>query len=525
MGQADRTLTLLQHLSKNAGDPHLIVDLLAPGRVAVMLGADLATEPQAQLVFSFTVNLLARLYPLVQSLEVVVPPAVPVTAGLPRWVAATMAEHCRRLLLAVNPPARWRLVETPQAAADCALIVGAGSLLAPVTVFGGSAGWVATVSPLGPVLTGPPLNPVGAYAAACLGVAEVSKWLLDRHRGRFDGVPIVPLDTTLTFSAFTHRTGSSHPNPAIPDIVDLQRLTLVGLGAGGGALAFTLASLGGIRGVLHLVEPDEILEHNLNRYVWADAADAVAQRAKAKVAADLFRAHQGLSVLPHCMPYHRAATSFVQEDYRYVVAAVHSREARRELQYETPLVLWDAAATDQGEFFVWRMILGTTECMHCKHPSGEADPEQGKAAQLAQLLGLDVPTWLGKVRNNDPFQESEIEYIANRAAGAGISIDVPAPGQRYDDWERTQCGRLQLPELDEEIPFPCAPVMAGVLLAGEIIKEHYFRTAVLDSYYWNTLLGRFMVRNQPYRRCPRPECAFCRDGAYLNQYRRRWSQS
>lgn len=523
MGQADRTVALLEWLARPAADPRPLSDVLAPGRVAVVLDPAIAGEPQAQLVFSFAVNLLARLYPIVQSLEVVAPP-VAVRTRLPRWTGITVDEHARHLLDAVNPPVRWTVVGRRQGDADCALVVGTASTGATAIVFVGSDGWLARVSPTGPVPLTPRVNPVGAYAAACLGVGEVCKRLLAPHRELFEGTPIIPIEGPLTFSTFTYHADAAGPNPDLPAAVDLQRLTLVGVGAGGGALAFTLASLPDLRGILRLIEPDEVIDPNLNRYVWADAGDALAGREKAKVAAALFDGLPHVTAMADPRPYHDAAPTLAAGDYRYVVAAVHSREARRELQLETPMVLWDAGATDHGEFFVWRMTLGATECMYCKHPSGQGDPERDKAVQLAHLLGLGIETWIGKVRDNEVFREDEVAVIADRAAMSGISIELPKPGQRYSDWEQAQCGKLRLPEVDDEIPFACAPVMAGVLLAGEVIKEHYFPEGVLDSYYWNTLLGCFMIRNQPRRRAPRNDCAFCHDEAYLAQHRRRWQQ-
>ena len=113
--------------------------------------------------------------------------------------------------------------------------------------------------------------------------------------------------------------------------------------------------------------------------------------------------------------------------------------------------------------------------------------------------------------------------IAKGLSFPDSQFDTPTTGQRYGDWEAAQCGRLALPDVDDEIPVPFAPVMAGVLLAGEVIKQHHFQEAVLDSYYWNTLVGKFMLRNQPYRRRQNADCRFCSDGAYLRQYRRRWN--
>jgi hypothetical protein len=160
--------------------------------------------------------------------------------------------------------------------------------------------------------------------------------------------------------------------------------------------------------------------------------------------------------------------------------------------------------------------------MTCKHPPGQEDPEVLKAGQLEHLLGLDARTWLQKLRDNAPFTASECVAMEQHVGGHDLPLDLPREGQAFGDWEAAQCGRLRLPGVDEEIPVPFAPVMAGVLLAGEIVKQHHFGEAVLDSYYWNTLLGQFMRRNRPARRLPRPGCPICGDPAFREQYRRRW---
>lgn len=521
-GQADRTLRLLQRLAKGMKGQEQLEALVAPGRVAVRLGADVAIKPQAQLIFSFAVNLLARLHPVIQNLRIILPADVPLRVHVPRWGAGTIDAHLRQFLHGLNPPLRWEVNGGGSDPADCTLLVGGDSVLAKGPIFVGSEGWLAGVSPLSPVCVGDLTNPVGAYAAACLGVGEIWKRLLEPHSHLFPAVPIVPSREPLNLSTFTYRSCSAASNPGLHQCLDLHRLTVVGLGAGGGALAFTLASLSDLRGTLNLIDPDEITDSNLNRAVPADWEDAVRQRPKASVTADLFRRFPALQVRVFPTPYREALASLSAEDYRYVAALVHSREARRGIQCETPMVLWDAGATETGEFFLWRLVLGTTQCMYCKHPLRGQDPEQEKALQLAALLGLGATTWLRKLRENERFAPEEIAAITAHLAGKGVSFDIPVPGQRFDDWQAGQCGRLSLPEADEEIPIPFAPVMAGVLLAGEIIKEHCFPEGALDSYYWNTLVGRFMSRNQPHRRLPVAGCDFCKDEEYLRQYERRW---
>ena len=520
MGQAERTVRLLTPIADSEG---ALLDIFAPGRVAVCLSPESATGSQNQLVFSFAVNLLSRLYPVVQELAVVMPRGVPAVAPFPKWRADYLDEHVKRFLLALDPPLRWTIATNLPQVAECSFMVGQVAAPPGFGVWVGADGWEATMSPDGPVATGDGTNPVGAYAAACLGVAEVWKRLLHPHRGLLAGTPVIPADQPVTFSSFTYRTGQGQPNPPIPVPADVGRLTMVGLGAGGGAAAFTLASVANLAGAITQVEPDEILEPNLNRCVFADGEDAAAASAKTKVVEALFSHHPSVSVRSLRRSHDDVVGELDREDYRYVIAAVHSREARRAIQYETPMVLWDAGATGQGDFFIWRHILGVTDCMWCKHPPGEMDPEEQKARQLAQLVGLDAGAWLRKVRTNERFSPEEVAVIREGFSSPDARFDAPVAGQRYGDWEVDQCGRLALPDVDDEIPVPFAPVMAGVLLAGEVIKQHHFPEAVLDSYYWNTLVGRFMLRNQPYRRRPNADCRFCSDGAYLDQYGRRWN--
>ncbi len=135
---------------------------------------------------------------------------------------------------------------------------------------------------------------------------------------------------------------------------------------------------------------------------------------------------------------------------------------------------------------------------------------------------MDAGTWLRKIRTNEPFSIEEVAEITKELSPPVRPFDQPVPGQRFGDWEQAQCGRLLLPDIDDEIPVPFAPTLAGVLLAGEVLKQHLFPYAVLDSYYWNTLVGSFMIHNRANRRLPNPECQFCTDRAYLDQYKRRW---
>ena len=209
-------------------------------------------------------------------------------------------------------------------------------------------------------------------------------------------------------------------------------------------------------------------------------------------------------------------------DLSRVLAAVHSRAASRSIQSETPGIVWDAAATSTGEFFIWRVLFGQTACLACRLSREDLDPEREKARQLQKCLGQTEAFWLKKICDNDRFSEAEVAVLSLRLKEADNDVAAPVKGQRFGDWDAEQCGKLQLPNPDDEVPLPFAPVLAGVLLAGEVLKDVLFPEAVLSGSYWNTLLGKFMPGNIPRTPRPRPDCPICKKAAFREQYDRRW---
>ncbi|RXG87359.1 ThiF family adenylyltransferase [Bradyrhizobium zhanjiangense] len=515
-GWDTRTTALLQNLAGESVNS--LAQRLAPGHLVIQVGGDALASPQGQLLVSFAANLAGRLFPVVQRVTIVMPSDHKLLFSSPRWRDATFSGHLSMLLHALPELVACSISREPPATYDWALVVG--SEMGDVghsTIFVGADGWEASFSPDRPIAATGRKNPVGAYVAACIGIAEIWKRLLLPHGDIFHKAIIRPLMEPLTFSAFTYFV-SPGPNPELPAAVTLGRVTGVGVGAGGGAAMFTLASLEGARGHLNLIDPDEIEASNLNRYVMADTADVDERMNKAKLAARMFGPQ--VTVKPYPRSFSEC-DGLEPADYGFVLAAVHTREARREIQWETPGVLWDAGATQDGDFRIWRMILGQTECMHCKHPPGAEDVEYRKAAQLSKLLKLEHTVCLRKLRDNEIFTEAEAARIAGLVQDERLEFDPPRPQQRFGDWEAEQCGKLKLPELDEEVPIPFAPVMAGVLIAGEIIKEQHFPEYVLDSRYSNTLMGQFMRRSRPVRIAPKPDCKLCNDPLMHEQFRAR----
>ena len=237
MSQEFRTEELLRRLAR---DPS-VASRIGAGRVAIVVTAKLAGNPQAQLTTFFCVNLMARLFPVVSAVNVYIEQDAVLRTAVPRFAEPTLGTTIDRFLRELAPPCSCRVIAgLPRAEADVTLAFAAVGT-SPRTLFVGSAGWIAQVSTDGPVQVGEPPNPVGAHVAAAFATAEVWKRLLAPYRHLFPSVPIQPIAGTQTFSTFDYRQCADGPNPDLPVSVRLAPLTVVGLGAGGGATAYTLA--------------------------------------------------------------------------------------------------------------------------------------------------------------------------------------------------------------------------------------------------------------------------------------------
>ncbi len=496
-----------------------------PRDILVWVPPETAKNPQGQLIVTFTLNLLIRLHPVVNRVYLEMPQDFPSFENLPRWRRETLLLSLKAMYESVKPSVKLFINQRrSDIRLACHITIGSGEPLPIEGLWVGCNNWVAALSPVDAQDLSDLINPVGAYAAATLAASEAWKRILLPLQNEIRSIKITPLDKPLCFSTLDYFQGSDGLNPVLPEDADIGNLTIVGLGAGGGAAGFTLASLPGLRGLINLIEPDEVEPSNLNRYVFADNTDAAKKRPKVDCVRDLFGLNPKIRLKAWFKPYSEMKNDLAEEDYRHVIAAVHSRNARYEIQYDTPKVLWDGGATEQGDFFIWRIILGETQCMFCKHPRTQGEPEREKAEQLSKLLGLEPEIWLRKVTNNEVFTEEEIKIIEPRFHSQKLDFDIPRSGQRYSEWFTNQCGRLELSELDEEIPIPFAPVMAGVLLAGEAMKERFFPNNVLRGYYWNNLTARFNPHLLPRQNVPKEDCTFCKDQIFLEQYRRRWGQ-
>lgn len=218
-----RPIACAARLAEYAADAHRFPDK----RVLLTGEADILVTDNGRFLFLDSIRLIVR---FCRSLDVWVPPSL----GELRREAALLAKQ-----IEFTEPVNF-LDDSPNYGLyDGILSVGtmARTDLPWTTI--NSHGWLARVSSTGTNLE--PVcdqsNPIGALAAASLGVSEVFKRLLvlDPERGPFfDG---------LRFSCYSLEANTDDPGPPLPETIELPRTLVPGQGAIGNGIILLLTQL------------------------------------------------------------------------------------------------------------------------------------------------------------------------------------------------------------------------------------------------------------------------------------------
>lgn len=519
-----RNLELLQQLFSVSENEAM---KWAQARSKVLLSTDPSyiAFPNGQLIAFTSVNVLARLFPLITDLDISLHGNVPLSIEPPLGTGTTLSEAIHNLVIALKPNVNVSFVSEPFIDYDCVLSVGNSSVRNDSQVFVTSDGWVSTVSSeevSNDFSDG--INPVGACLSACLGCGEVFKQIL-RKKSEILELPETPYDPRkrikyvrgeFRFSSYDYGVNRESDNPPLPNDIDLGQVFVAGVGAGGGAAAYCLASALSPKGTLYLIDPDEISYPNLNRHIFATSSDAELKEPKVTAAARMFGRKAALTIKTFHGSYQDFAVSWAGKKMDILVSTVDNDQTRRAIQWDLPRIILDAATEHATDCYVKRVKLGEGLCLHCSHPPSQETIDQ----TLSASIGLPLSEIAALDSTNAPFEQRHVESMRESCAKHGIL--PPVVGQHFSDWVRESCAQMKLGERQNiSIPAPHTVVFAGVLIAGEIIKERCFPDAVLNNYF--SYDGIALV--EPWMRlqlAPIPNCPVCSDTAVLGRYREKY---
>lgn len=466
---------------------------------------------EGQVALDLTLDLLARFYPGIKILELG-------ETERTRAVAARLKKAAK----AIHPLMDLSVSSTR---INCCLVVGGTrpSLDVP-TVFLGSEGWTASLrheEPAGCCDSG---NPFGAAAAACVCVAALFRKMFAEELGQSADEGPVDLDV------LHHRTWPSPAKARLPEMIDLGRSHLVGLGAIGRATCWTLARVGSLSGELHGVDGERIDLSNLQRYVGATQEDARnGGRLKTRSVARMFSGDR-LSTL-RFVGHPSAWGEFLRDNLEFnldkVAVAVDTAADRIAVQASLPRHVLNAW-TQPGDLGISRHYdFDTQPCLACLYlPSGEAKSLSYLVADSLCLPELEVRALLHSGYRVDAG------FLRRVAEAATVPLDellpfVNEPLRTF--YSKAVCGTTRFaadPNTrrgETSVPMAFQSALAGVLLAAELVADSApLRTVSMPPLTKMNLLAPIGSQLlEPAVKHASGRC-LCQDHSYRRAYRKKF---
>ena len=473
--------------------------------IGIALDNDSARSPEGAIALSLTVNLLARLYPRLA--------IVPLDAA-----SEATAERLAGAARVINPDID--IAGHLSGVAACVAVCTSEVRVDAPTIYIGSEGWTARLSPSSPVGSGGTDNPFGAGAAACFGAANVFR-LVFREQLQQGAA-----DDPFSLSVFDYTRDANSTGPQIAG-VDLGESYLVGLGAIGNGAIWALAKLPQVHGTLHVIDDESVELSNLQRYVLTGQADVGVRKVEL---AKSTLATSGIDVQSHGQRWGRYLRERDNWDLQRVAVAVDSVRDRLAIQGSLPRWIVNAW-TQAGDLGVSRhAFVGDHACLACLYfPSG---PRKNEDEIIAE--DMKIPDAIMEIRallfNNGTVGRPLLERVAtawNTPVEPLLAFEGKPIRTFYTD---AICGGIVLNlgggtvgAAQAEVPMVFQSALAGILLAGELVSHaagwKQAPPPVTTTFDLLRPLGEHF--SLPYRKHPSGQC-ICQDEDYINVFRAKY---
>lgn len=482
-------------------DRDSLISALTVQRIGVAFDSKALGSREARTSLEMSVNLLSRFYP---RLIFVADQKDLDSAG---WLVGDLPRS-------INPDIDIEF-NTPELSACLAFGDSRPDAAGPV-ISVGSDRWIARLSSSRPTSSGDSMNPFGAGAAACLGVANLFRSTFGTH------LPNAGLDADLTLSVLDFaQNGTAQPGPEI-DAVDLGESYLIGLGAIGNGAIWALARISGLHGTLHIVDDETIDLTNLQRYVLTRQGSVGSS--KVGLASESL-SETGLSIESHAVRWGEYLIH--REDWRFerVAVAVDSALDRQEIQGCLPR--WIANAwTQPGNIGISRhSFVGDDACLMCLYlPTSKSKNED---ELIASAIGL--PEAILEVRDllfkGTPLTADWIERIAaaNKLPSTELQQYMGKPLRAF--YSEAICGGLVMQlgggagPAQAEVPMAFQSALAGILLAAELVANAGgLKTSPPPVISRIDLLRPLIARVSENRKKVMDGRCICQDQDFVNAY-------
>jgi hypothetical protein len=502
-----------------------------------------ALSSEGRTILGMVVNLAARFYP-----------SMGIRAEGPH--AKDFATTLERTALLINPLIDFASQATATHTGTYIIVGNArasvfGASADTFSIYSGSDGWVAELS-TEPVQLGKSKLPFGAAASGCLAIAAAFRRAFD------DQLPCAnATDFSIIFSTRSGNTGITAREEAAnagfsEDVTEIGDVVLVGIGAIGCAVLWTLLRLPGLSGRMHLIDKEVVDPTNPQRYLITGAYDV----GRAKV--DLVDARHGESESELRRP---AATPQALELVRHHVSWGQFL-ARRDRPWKLPRVLvaldsakdrmaitaalpgWVANAwTQPNDLGISRHRgIGPGACIACLYVPTSRSPKNedqlvaeacglaGEEMLVRQLLYTGVAVGEDLIRRiagkmGVPaeslmnFASQPLRVFYSEAVCGGIVLRLRAKSENTDQDSAGKPARARV------APAAFQSALAGVLLAAALVAESQGLSAPPDGWKITLDITRPLGTSLlvPIAKHPSGKC-LCQDSIIGEAFAERWGE-
>jgi len=312
------------------------------------------------------------------------------------------------------------------------------------------------------------INPIGALAAASLGVSEIFKRLVPVNPDRG------PIHDTLNFSFYTY-SNSDWAGPELPTALNIGTLLQVGAGAIGNGIVHLLSQLG-LNGRVVIVDRQDFADENLGTCLLIGPADI--NQSKAATLANF---------IPGAVGYKEEVESSIKSrvgiDFDFPAIVLNGLDhigARRSVQAIWPDLVIDGA-------------IGTFSCEATLHPWGPdrscllcdfEEPTKDVLAESSMLTGLSReklhnPLDLVTEEDIQAAPEEKRDYLCGFLGKTYCSVVSEA------EMERVSAGKANFAA---SVPFVAC--LSACMVVGELVRAVSHWTPELETgFQFDVLVG------------------------------------
>ncbi len=238
----------------------------------------------------------------------------------------------------------------------------------------GSNNWMVYFSNTQPVGSGDSLMPFAAGAAACIAAANIFRYVFNSL------IEAVEYDSDICLSLISLEENDTNPKLTISDIGDV---VVVGLGAVGNGVLWSLSNLATITGKISFIDHEFVSLSNLQRYVECEELDE--GKLKVELANEKL-AHGRFVTEGFAMTWKDYIAKHKDFENSMVLCGVDSAKGRIGIQSSLPKQILNGF-TEQGLLGVSRHInFLDNACIGCMYIPTEN--KKSKSQEVAENLGI-----------------------------------------------------------------------------------------------------------------------------------------